>query len=330
MPGAWQHHRMTSRRPGSRRTLLPAAVAVLAAVLAVVLPSAAGASAAQTRVWASHPGMIFTVGTSRPVLAVQGRGGAASRPLFVSGLCVAAEDTGSDLADAATCGGASFTAATKVLLASGLAVPIASLKPGEKVLATNTKTGKTQAEPVAAVLLHHDTNRYDLTVKTAHGSAVIRTTSSHVFWKPTTRQWVRAAALGHGSSLRTPAGPTAIVLSGRAPANTNGWMWDLSVPGNGDHDFYIDVANTAVLVHNCEPGEINGYTRHGLNQAISRDGVGVSPSAINDAVTNPTRVIEQANGTFRYVGQNATVVLNENGEVVTTWARNSLGWGIVR
>ena len=52
------------------------------------------------------------------------------------------------------------------------------------------------------------------------------------------------------------------------------------VPGSGDHDFYIDVAATAVLVHNCEPGEINGYTRHGLNQAISRDGVGVSPSRL--------------------------------------------------
>jgi hypothetical protein len=28
-------------------------------------------------------------------------------------------------------------------------------------------------------------------------------------------------------------------------------MWDLSVPGGGDHDFYIDVVRTAVLVHNC-------------------------------------------------------------------------------
>jgi hypothetical protein len=28
-------------------------------------------------------------------------------------------------------------------------------------------------------------------------------------------------------------------------------MWDLTVPGNNDHDFYIDVSATAVLVHNC-------------------------------------------------------------------------------
>jgi len=41
----------------------------------------------------------------------------------------AAEDTG-DLADAATCGGESFTAGTKVLLASGVAMPISELKSG--------------------------------------------------------------------------------------------------------------------------------------------------------------------------------------------------------
>ena len=45
--------------------------------------------------------------------------------------------------------------------ANGKAVPISSLKPGEKVVATNTKTGKTQAGTIAAVLVHHDTNRYD-------------------------------------------------------------------------------------------------------------------------------------------------------------------------
>jgi hypothetical protein len=28
-------------------------------------------------------------------------------------------------------------------------------------------------------------------------------------------------------------------------------MWDLTVPGSNDHDFYVAVAATAVLVHNC-------------------------------------------------------------------------------
>jgi hypothetical protein len=79
-------------------------------------------------------------------------------------------------------GGSSFTPGTLVLLASGKAVPISSLKPGDKVVASDTGTGKNQAETVTAVLLHHDTDLYNLTVKTSHGTQVIHTTSSHLFW----------------------------------------------------------------------------------------------------------------------------------------------------
>jgi hypothetical protein len=64
----------------------------------------------------------------------------------------------------------SFTSSTKVLLASGTAIPISELKPGEKALATNTKTGKTSAEPVTAALLHHNTDRYDLHIRTHVGT----------------------------------------------------------------------------------------------------------------------------------------------------------------
>jgi hypothetical protein len=235
-----------------------AAAAVLAAILAMVLPlssaSAQTAPAAGNGVGASHPQTIFTVGVPETVSAVQGRCEAGPQARSVSGLCVAAEDTGSDLADAATCGGESFTAGTKVLLASGLAIPISQLKPGDKVLATNTKTGKTQAEPVSAVLLHHDIDRYDLTVKTTHGTAVIQTTTSHLFWNQTTGSWVKVANLKYGDYLRTSDGATVTVLSGNAPADAAGWMWDLTVPGGNDHDFYIDTAVGSVLVHNCPVG----------------------------------------------------------------------------
>jgi RHS repeat-associated protein len=77
-------------------------------------------------------------------------------------------------------------------------------------------------------------------------------------------------------------------------------------------------------------GKITGYTKHALNQAISRDGVGVSPRAILDAVKKPLMTIPQKNGAIKYVGQNATVVLNQFGKVITTWARNSAGTRIQR
>lgn len=72
---------------------------------------------------------------------------------------------------------------------------------------------------------------------------------------------------------------------------------------------------------------ITGYTGEGLNRAIFRDGHGVSPAAMLDAVKTPlSSVRDVARATTKYVGQNASVVLNDAGGVVTTWARNSSGW----
>jgi hypothetical protein len=148
--------------------------------------------------------------------------------------------------------GQSFTAGTKVLLASGAATPIADLKPGDKVLATNVKTGKTRAETVSAVQVHHDTDLYDLKVKAGTRTAVIRTTANHLFWDTTTRRWVKAASLHRGDYLRTPTGATATVAGGYTPSQDTGWMWDLTIPG--DHDFYIKTV-ASLLVHNnqCSP-----------------------------------------------------------------------------
>lgn len=73
-------------------------------------------------------------------------------------------------------------------------------------------------------------------------------------------------------------------------------------------------------------GPLKGYTRHGLNQAISRDGGrGVHPRAIVDAVKRPQWVKPQSGGRRKYVGENAVVVLNKRGQVVATWARNRGG-----
>ena len=71
--------------------------------------------------------------------------------------------------------------------------------------------------------------------------------------------------------------------------------------------------------------EITGFTRHGLEQALGREGVGVNEGAMLDAVNAPERVINEANGTTRFIGKDATVVLNHEGSVVTTWANNSAG-----
>jgi hypothetical protein len=38
--------------------------------------------------------------------------------------------------------------------------------------------------------------------------------------------------------------------AGSTPKVRDGWMWDLTVPGNEDHDFFVTAGTTTVLVHN--------------------------------------------------------------------------------
>ena len=64
------------------------------------------------------------------------------------------------------------------------------------------------------------------------------------------------------------------------------------------------------------PGKITGFTSHGLNQTISR---GVSPSALINTTKNPTVVLQQAGGNRLYLTDQAAVVLNKKGQVVTTY-----------
>jgi hypothetical protein len=106
------------------------------------------------------------------------------------------------------------------------------------------------------VLVHHDTDLYDLQIRDHGKTSVIGTTSNHLFYVAGAGgnggRWVKAGALKYGTHLRTPGGSdTATVTGGWVPPQRDGWMWDLTIPGNNDHDFYIDaMADVPVLVHN--------------------------------------------------------------------------------
>lgn len=66
---------------------------------------------------------------------------------------------------------------------------------------------------------------------------------------------------------------------------------------------------------------LTGFTRHGLNQAISRQGVGVSNKAILNTMRNPTKITSQPGGVNKFTGPNGSVVLNSEGKVITTWGK---------
>jgi len=70
-------------------------------------------------------------------------------------------------------------------------------------------------------------------------------------------------------------------------------------------------------------GKITGYTKHGLNQAIGRNGgKGVNANDILDAVRNPKKIIEGSNGATVYRGKRATTILNSEGKVITTYGKS--------
>ena len=79
------------------------------------------------------------------------------------------------------------------------------------------------------------------------------------------------------------------------------------------------------------PTIITSYSDHAVRQIGGRDGgIGVSQAAVNDAFANPViiqYIPNQYGPTFKYIVKNATVVVNSEGNVVTTWGTNSTGTG---
>ena len=80
--------------------------------------------------------------------------------------------------------------------------------------------------------------------------------------------------------------------------------------------------DTGKTAKKLNTGPIKGYTKHGLNQAISREGKGVGTRHILDAAKNPKKIINNSKrGSNTYVGKNASVVLNNKGKVITTYGK---------
>jgi hypothetical protein len=57
--------------------------------------------------------------------------------------------------------------------------------------------------------------------------------------------------------------------------------------------------------------------------------VGVSARAILDAFKNPLSITGQSGGRFMMTGRDAVVVVNAEGQVVTTWATSLAGTRVV-
>ncbi|MER6411113.1 polymorphic toxin-type HINT domain-containing protein [Streptomyces humidus] len=154
----------------------------------------------------------------------------------------------------------SFVPEQKVLMADGGVKAIKDVKVGDKVVATDPETGKTEIQTVTAEIKGTGAKHLvKVTIDTdgAKGSktASITATDGHPFWVPELRDWIDATDLKPGEWLRTSAG-TLVQITAVQRWNQQSTVYNLTV--SDLHTYYVAAAATPVLVHNCPPGGFLG------------------------------------------------------------------------
>jgi Pretoxin HINT domain/Protein of unknown function (DUF1308) len=150
----------------------------------------------------------------------------------------------------ATCN--SFAPATAVVMADGSTKRIEDVKVGDKVLATDPTTGRTEARPVTQVIVGVGTKHMvELTVEAGGQKhpATITATDGHPFWSPDLRRWVTAGELTTGSMLQTGDGAAVKVTATKKWTAEDQEVRNLTV--DGLHTYYVAAAGMSILVHNC-------------------------------------------------------------------------------
>ncbi|MFD5905604.1 ricin-type beta-trefoil lectin domain protein [Streptomyces microflavus] len=148
----------------------------------------------------------------------------------------------------------SFTPGTKVLMADGSAKPIEDVKAGDKVKATDPKTGETRIETVTAEIKGEGIKRLvKVTIDTdgEHGSktAEVTATDGHPFWVPELDKWIDATDLQSGQWLHTGSGTQVQITAVERWTSSGATVHNLTV-GN-THTYYVSAGTAPVLVHNC-------------------------------------------------------------------------------
>ncbi|MEV4760629.1 LamG-like jellyroll fold domain-containing protein [Micromonospora sp. NPDC049559] len=185
----------------------------------------------------------------------------------------------------------SFDPNTKVLLADGSKRPIKDVKVGDRVATTDPETGRSAPKVVTDLHLNRDTELTDVTVARVAriagaragaagtvagpvavaalaGTEVLRTTAHHPFFDETIDRWVDAGELTPGHELRTADGERVLVAAVRNHLGGRD-MRDLTVADV--HTYYVLAGETAVLVHNCPPGDgPDGVNWDDIDQQLGR------------------------------------------------------------
>ncbi|WP_327183053.1 polymorphic toxin-type HINT domain-containing protein [Streptomyces sp. NBC_01334] len=144
----------------------------------------------------------------------------------------------------------SFLPGTKVLLANGKTKPIEKVKLGDKIAATDPKTGGTTVREVVGTIVTEDDKHFvDLTIKGGSSATEsLVSTTTHPFWSESAQAWIEAGDLKPGMRLHAANGGTVELTAVRA-FDERQRTHDLTV--EDVHTYYVHAGATPLLVHNC-------------------------------------------------------------------------------
>ena len=151
----------------------------------------------------------------------------------------------------ASCALHSFVAGTRVLMADGSTKPIAEVKIGDKVKATDPATRVTADREVVGTIVHDDEG--DMTRLTIIGedgsTASVDATSWHPVWVDAEGRFVNIGDLKPGQHLSSTNGTAPQVTEVKRHAHFEP-VYDLTI--DGIHTYYVVTGGLDFLVHNCE------------------------------------------------------------------------------
>ncbi|MFC4333715.1 golvesin C-terminal-like domain-containing protein [Salininema proteolyticum] len=151
-----------------------------------------------------------------------------------------------------TCPVNSFTGDTPVAMADGTFKPIALVREGDRVRATDDATGETKARTVTGTMVSYGVKT--LVRITVDGGEGVTATDGHPFWTAADPGegfrgggWTEAGDLREGQWLRTSAG-TWVQVSAVAVEERTATVHNLTVAGL--HTFHVKAGDADLLTHN--------------------------------------------------------------------------------
>lgn len=170
----------------------------------------------------------------------------------------------------------SFAPATRVVMADGTARPIGQVKLGDKVLATDAATGKTEAKPVVA--LHHntDTDLTDLTVRIPAPRASLDKPAARVAAAATPAPMTGAA------QARAPN-----TLAGATAAATGAATVTVTVHTTSHHPFWNQTHGGWTDAADLTPGDTL-HTLGASNAVVAAVHTWTGAAAMNDLTVEAT------------------------------------------